>query len=37
MEERKRFGQDGFAAMVERVTGFQRAMGIDDLAQVTAQ
>ncbi len=37
MEEHTRFGQDGFATMVDRVRGFERAMGIDDLARVTAQ
>jgi hypothetical protein len=36
-EERKRFGQDGFATMVDRVTRLERAIGINDLARVTAQ
>lgn len=35
-DERKRFGQDGFAAMVERVAGLEQALGINALDRVTA-
>jgi hemerythrin-like domain-containing protein len=34
-EERLRFGTDGFARVAEQVAGFERAVGIFDLAQFT--
>ena len=36
-EERKRFGQDGFATVVDRIARFEREIGIHELAEVTAQ
>jgi hypothetical protein len=36
-KKRKRFGEDGFTNMVDRVRRFERAMGIDEPARVTAQ
>jgi len=35
-EEHRRFGEDGFAMMVERVTRLEQGIGINDLARVTA-
>jgi hemerythrin-like domain-containing protein len=34
-EERTRLGKDGFEAMVAKVAGIERALGIDDLAHFT--
>jgi hemerythrin-like domain-containing protein len=34
-EEHKRFGQDGFEMMVEKVAGIEKTLGIYDLAQFT--
>jgi hypothetical protein len=36
-EKHKRFGEDGFSNMVDRVRRFERAMGIDEPAQMTPQ
>jgi hemerythrin-like domain-containing protein len=35
-DEHQRFGGDGFATMVERVARLEQAIGINDLARVTA-
>jgi hemerythrin-like domain-containing protein len=34
-DERRKFGQDGFAMMVQRVADLERAIGIDDLSKFT--
>ncbi len=34
-DEHRKFGEDGFEMMVERVAGLERALGIYDLAKFT--
>ena len=34
-DEHRKFGEDGFEVMVERVAGLERALGIYDLAKFT--
>jgi hemerythrin-like domain-containing protein len=34
-DERKKFGQDGFATMVHRVAELEKKLGINNLAQFT--
>jgi hypothetical protein len=34
-DEHRKFGEDGFEMMVDRVAGLERALGIYDLAKFT--
>jgi hypothetical protein len=34
-DEHRKFGEDGFETMVDRVAGLERALGIYDLANFT--
>jgi hypothetical protein len=34
-DERRKFGEDGFEAMVDRVSELEKAIGIHDLRKVT--